>query len=323
MKISIIIPFFNSEEYIERCLKSIYNQDVGESLFEVICINDCSNDSSTHIVKGFQNKHRNIHLYSHKENKKQGAARNLGLQKAKGEFIWFVDADDFLEFNSINTLLFKLNEHSPDILQFNAFKILPDQTKEKGQFWDEEIIGVSGIEYLEFEMQEKYTNRIVAVWSKIFRKDFLIGNNLYFKEGIYWEDVLFTLNAFINAKNIIYIPLSAYNYVLTNISDMRSRYDGQKIADSIRFCVDVTFSAHQNIANESLRLYIINKYIPTILKYKEKIRELSLDEYIDFELTLENIENKEILNYYMSKDVYAWVLDKKVRKEVYESCSGY
>lgn len=318
MKISIIIPFYNSEAYLERSLRSIFSQGVDESIFEVICIDDCSTDSSIQIVKCFQKIHTNIHLCSHKENKKQGAARNLGLQKAKGIYIWFVDADDYIEDMVLETLILKLNMHVPDILQFNSAKILQDGKKEKGHFWDKEITGVTGIEYLELEMKEKYSKRIVAVWSKIFRKDFLIGNNLFFKEGIYWEDVSFTLNAFIKAKNITYIPISAYNYVLTCGSEMRSKYGGRKIADSIRFCVDVTFIAHQNIANESLRLYIIRKYIATILKYKSEIRELSIDEYIEFEMNIENILNKEILSYYMSKDVYGWLLDKKVRKHVYE-----
>ncbi len=177
MNISIIIAFYNSEVYIECCLRSIFNQCVDESTFEVICVDDCSIDKSNQIVKGFQKNHSNIHLYTHKENKKQGAARNLGLLKAKGEFVWFVDADDFIGDNVLNILLLKLNEHTPDILQFNSSKVTQDGTKQEGDFWSEEIIGVSGIKYLEMEMKEKYSKRIIAVWSKVFRKDFLIGNN--------------------------------------------------------------------------------------------------------------------------------------------------
>jgi glycosyltransferase involved in cell wall biosynthesis len=319
MNISIIIPFFNSELYLERTFRSIYQQGVDISDFEVICIDDCSTDFSFQIVKDFQKKYSNLHLFSHKENKKQGAARNLGLTKAKGEFIWFVDADDFIEDKVLNKLLQKLNEYSPDILQFNASKILQDQTKDKGRFWNEEIVGISGIEYLEFEMREKYTNRIVAVWSKVFKKDFLIDNNIYFKEGIFWEDVSFTLNTFIKAKRIAYMPFNAYNYVLTQGSDMRSRYDGRKIADSIRFCIDVTFAVHQNITNESLRLHIIKKYIATILKYKAKIQEMSLSDYSEFEMILDNIDNKDLLSKYMSEEVYGWLTDKKVRMELYNA----
>ncbi len=317
MKISIIIPFYNSEVFIERTFRSIYKQNVDKSNFEVICIDDFSEDSSSQIVKDFQKKYSNLNLFSHKENKKQGAARNLGLTKAKGEFIWFVDADDFIEDKALNKLLLKLDEYSPDILQFNAFKVYQDQTKDEGQFWDEEIVEITGIEYLEFEMREKYANRIVAVWSKVFKKDFLINNNLFFKEGVFWEDVSFTLNAFIKANSIAYIPLNAYNYVLTQGSDMRSRYDGRKIADSIRFCIDVTIAVHENIANETLRHFIIDKYIATILKYKAKIKGMSLDDFNEFEMILDGINNKDVLYNYMSEEVYGWLIDRQVRIELY------
>ena len=319
MKISIIIPFYNSDIYLERVFTSIYEQCIDKSYFEVICIDDCSNDSSSQVVKDFQKKYSNLYLFSHEENKKQGAARNLGLTKAKGEFIWFVDADDFIEDKALNKLFLKLDEYSPDILQFNAFKVFLDQTKDEGQFWGEEIVGITGIEYLEFEMREKYANRIVAVWSKVFKKDFLIDNNLIFKEGVFWEDVSFTLNAFIKANSIAYIPLNAYNYVLTQGSDMRSRYDGRKIADSIRFCIDATSIVHENITNNSLRQFIIDKYIATILKYKAIIKELSLNDFNEFEAILDGFDNKDVLYNYMSEEVYGWLIDKQVRIELYKA----
>lgn len=319
MNISIIIPYYNSEAYLERAIKSIYEQRVDESNFEVICVDDCSEDSSSQIVKDFQKRYSNLHLFSLIENKKQGAARNLGLTKAKGEFIWFVDADDFIEVKVLKQLFLKLDEYSPDILQFNAFKVYQDQTKDEGRFWEEEIIGITGIEYLEFEMQEKYANRIVAVWSKVFKKDFLIDNNLFFKEGVFWEDVLFTQTAFIKAKSIAYIPLNAYNYVLTEGSDMRSSYDGRKIADSIRFCIDVTLAVHQNITKETLRYYIVEKYIATILKYKAKIKEISMDDFNEFEMIIDSIDNKNVLSNYMSEEVYEWLIDKQVRFELFNA----
>lgn len=319
MDISIIIPFYNSEAYLKRCLMSIFTQDVAKFKFEVICIDDCSTDMSSQIVKDFRTIHKNTHLYTHRKNKKQGAARNLGLRKSKGEYVWFIDSDDFIEDNVLNKLLSKLNEHTPDILQFNSFKVLQNGTKRDGYFWKEEVIGLSGLKYLEKEMKEEYSERILAVWSKVFRRNFLIGNNLFFKEGIYWEDVAFTLKAFIRAESIVYIPINAYNYVLTQGSDIRSSYDGRKVADSIRFCIDVTNIAHKDITNESLRLYIIQIYIPTIMKYKTNIKDLSFDDYAEFETIVENIENKGVLVNYMSEEVYGWLVDKKERQELYKA----
>jgi glycosyltransferase involved in cell wall biosynthesis len=319
MNISIIIPFYNASSYLERCLNSIFSQETYESTIEIICVDDCSNDMGSKIVKDFQKSHTNLRLFTHSENRKQGAARNLGLQKSRFDYIWFVDADDYVEVNMLHLLLEKLKYHKPDILQFNSAKILQNGTKQDGHFWNKEITNVSGIKYLEMEMKEKYSNRIVAVWSKIFKKNFLIENNLFFKEGIYWEDVTYTLCAFIKAKSVVYTPLSVYNYVQTKNSDMRSSYNGRKIADSIRYCVEATNIAHQNIQNNDLRTNIINKYIPTILKYKGKVNELTFEEYSDFERILDSFESMDLLHMFMPEEACGWLLDKKKRLELYEN----
>lgn len=318
-KLSIIIPIYNSEEYLGRCIQSIISQGVNLSDFEIICIDDKSSDRSCSIIKDFKRQYTNISAYYHKKNKKQGAARNLGLQKAKGQFVWFVDSDDYLEENVLSRIFEKLDRFNPDILQFNASKVLMDGKKTYCNFWKNEISGLSGIEYLAWEMQEEYSCRIVAAWSKIFKKSFLYDSNLLFEEGVYWEDVVFTLKVFLIAKSVVYIPISVYNYVQTTGSDMRSYYNGKKIADSIRFCIEAATIAHLNILNEKLRLYTVQKYIPTILKYKEKIKDLPYSEFLKFDSILHSIENKEVLKYYMEEHVYTWLIDRMTRKEVFET----
>ena len=100
---------------------------------------------------------------------------------------------------------------------------------------------------------------------------------------------------------------------------MRSRYDGRKIADSIRFCIDVTLAVHQNITKETLRYFIVEKYIATILKYKAKIKEMSLDDFNEFEAIIDGIDNKDVLSDYMSEEVYGWVIDKQTRLELFKA----
>ena len=102
IKISIIIPVYNTEKYLKKCLDSIINQTL-KSL-EIICIDDCSTDNCLHILKEYQLKDNRIKIIEQKENKGQGVARNLGLNIAEGEYIMFLDPDDWLELNALEIL---------------------------------------------------------------------------------------------------------------------------------------------------------------------------------------------------------------------------
>jgi len=110
------------EKYIAECLDSVYNQDIPETEYEVICVNDCSPDNSRAIVLEYQKKHSNLRLIEHETNKMLGGARNTGLRAAQGEYIWFVDSDDFVGENIISCLLKYSNDNKLDILNFNYAK---------------------------------------------------------------------------------------------------------------------------------------------------------------------------------------------------------
>ena len=104
VKLSFIIPIYNAERYLAECLDSIYATSVDKSVFEVICVNDCSPDCSREVVMEYQKAHKNLVLIDHSENKKAGGARNTGLLAAKGEYVWFVDADDRIRENCLKSL---------------------------------------------------------------------------------------------------------------------------------------------------------------------------------------------------------------------------
>ena len=117
IKISIIIPVYNTEKYLKKCLDSIINQTL-KSL-EIICIDDCSTDNCLHILKEYQLKDNRIKIIEQKENKGQGVARNLGLNIAEGKYIMFLDPDDWLELNALEILYKKSKETNADIIHFN------------------------------------------------------------------------------------------------------------------------------------------------------------------------------------------------------------
>ena len=117
MQLSVIIPMYNAEKYIKRCIESVYRQDLDINNFELLVVNDGSTDNSLEIVKDYFTSYKNIRFFSQK-NSGQGAARNLGIKHATGEYILFLDSDDFLLPQSINKILGIVKHVSCDVINF-------------------------------------------------------------------------------------------------------------------------------------------------------------------------------------------------------------
>ena len=123
MLLTIILPCYNVEKYIGACLDSIYRQDIHVKEYEVICVDDCSKDSTKEIIRTYQKRYSNITLIEHTINQTAGGARNSGIEAAKGEYIWFVDPDDMLIDNVLASALKKCQDNQLDILMFNFKKV--------------------------------------------------------------------------------------------------------------------------------------------------------------------------------------------------------
>ena len=122
MILSIIIPLYNKEKYIEYCLKSVVSQDLPSSEYEIIVIDDGSTDSSAEIAEGFACQHSNVH-FSSQENQGLSATRNRALDVAKGDFVYFLDADDYLASNTLSELTNIAKSHKLDILGFKSLNV--------------------------------------------------------------------------------------------------------------------------------------------------------------------------------------------------------
>ncbi len=230
LRLSIIMPTYNVEKYINRCITSLFKQDIMESDYELIIVNDCTPDKTMDIAKEYKNQHSNIVFINHEVNKGLGASRNNGLKNASGKYVWFADTDDFIELNCLEKIMKIAETNELDVLSFNLF------TQDKNLHFnhdaaniDTETAVMSGKTFLEFHYQPS----TFSSCSKIYRREYLIENNLYFTEGVYWEDADLVVKAIYYSLKVKFIPDHLYYYCYNDQSISRTG-SGKKYADMVK-----------------------------------------------------------------------------------------
>ena len=213
MKLSILIPMYNAENFIKRCLDSLITQSIKNEDYEVIVCDDGSTDKSLEIVNRLSDKHNNIFIYSHKN---QGViiTRNKLLKLAKGDYIYYVAP------NSLDEILnFALN-NKLDIIGFGALVTSNDSVSDYNNvsFNFDSIKIIDGAQFL----KENKDLRI-EIWWYLVRKEFLEDLGISFKAKGYDGDLGFTLSLFLKAKRVAYCPFSVYRYFQSSESTMRTK----------------------------------------------------------------------------------------------------
>jgi len=222
MKLSVIIPMYNVEKYIGKCLDSVINQDLLDSEYEIIVINDGSTDDSYALAITYADSHNNIILLN-QENKGISAARNKGIDEAKGKYLYFVDSDDYIRSNVLKTLLNYLNLHNLQVLAFNIVKVngTNDNEGDKRPIESYQLSDVTnGITFM-----ANKGFRASVCWF-ILEREFLLKLKLRFIEGVMLEDVLFNANLFTQVSRIASLPVDIYYYLIHPNSIMRKRTPG-------------------------------------------------------------------------------------------------
>ena len=225
IRISIIIPFYNVEQYIAQCLDSVYHQDIPEEEYEVICVDDCSPDNSIAIVEEYAKNHSNLVIVRNQYNRKLGGARNAGMEVAKGKYVWFIDSDDFIEENCYKELLSISENEDLDMLHFN-YAEYPNAENPTRRPQDTELM--SGTD-MWFNPAFVWAHDLVTAWRKLYKRQFLIDNNIQFAEHIMFEDNDYAIVAFANAQRVKHIALCAYHYRNNPNSITRVKYTSEHI----------------------------------------------------------------------------------------------
>lgn len=228
--ISLIIPVYNVALYLERCLKSI---EIVFSLgCEVIIVNDGSTDSSQEIIDSYVRQHPSV-ISIFQKNKGLSAARNTGLKYATGEYIWFIDSDDFINSIEFYRIIddFKYKNIFPDIIvlgrveEFSSYAMKVPRHIIKCDF-------ISGQDY--FMKSINNGSFRTNVWDKLFKKSLIDHYQIRFVEGLLYEDMFFCLNAFMFAENISVFPYYPYHYIHYNNASITKQVR-KKDLDVLRF----------------------------------------------------------------------------------------
>lgn len=258
MLISVVVPVYNVEKYIGACLESIIESGLD---CEVIMVDDGSTDKSPDICKKYAKKYSNFSFFRN-QGKGLSDARNMGIDKARGEYIWFVDSDDLIcgDFQAVKLAV--LTE-KPDVIAFDATAFNETQGKWNLEHYDRrEKIGdiktISGKEFFRsYYLQNAYRD---SACLNIYKKEFLHKNRIQFISGLFYEDTEFTFHVYMTAGRVKYIPQIYYNRRYRYGSIMTTEINEKKIGDFFIALIKNTKLMELNRADESLN-YVFARYV--------------------------------------------------------------
>lgn len=216
-KLSIIVPIHNTEKYLSRCLDSLINQSLED--IEILCVNDGSTDRSEEILAQYASKESRIKVYSQK-NLGPSSARNCGVQQATGEYLGFVDSDDFVDVDYFTNLYTVAKVYNAEIACGNIIR----ENKEKKKY----LIKYSDIiiaDDIKTKYELSYLPQHCYVWNKIYKREALLKTGIKFINGMYFEDMIFSPNVLEKLGRLVTYPETFYHYWINKNSIVTTSSD--------------------------------------------------------------------------------------------------
>lgn len=226
--VSVIIPVYNVEKYLDKCIESIINQTYKN--LEIIIINDGSTDNSEDIIKKYIH-HSNI-VYLKQKNKGISETRNIGVEIANGEFILFVDSDDYIEADCIEKAVNKIKETNSDMAIFGYRVFYENNKSDKYKLYEIEDRVYTNLEVLDMIMNYKVKG---FAWDKLYKKDLLKKYKFKFEIGRYVEDWFPVFKQIYLSNKICFVNDALYNYQIRQNSISREK--NEKLAEDYHFAI--------------------------------------------------------------------------------------
>lgn len=278
VKVSVIIPVYNVEEYIDKCLKSLINQTLKE--IEIIVVNDGSPDNSQKIIDKYVKKYPEKVKSFIKENGGQGSARNYGLLQANGEYIAYVDSDDWVETNMLEEMYNKAISDNSDVVVCGNNVVSMNG----------EIIKVEpAVIYNDTNLDILFGK--MAVWNKIYKKELLLKNKIEFRQKVWYEDIDFSVKILFDTLNVSFVDKPFYNYLLRPGSTMNNSNIKRNLELNLAFDEMINYFKNKNTYEENYEklefLCLYHMYISGITrvincKVPMKDKKVIINKYIDY-----------------------------------------
>lgn len=284
MKVSIIIPAYNAEKYIDKCLYQIVNQTIND--FEVIIINDGSTDNTLKKLRKYEKKYKFIKVYS-QSNVGQATTRNNAIELVKGEYITFIDVDDFIDTTFLEEMLEEAEKTKADIVYCDYYK----------------YYGNSKLKLVKNDMHPILINP--SSWGKLYKTSFIKKSNLKFLEGKIFEDIAI-IPILLGIGKTSYIPLPLYYYNNENTSSIRLDIYNRKLEDLFE-SIDET-------------IYNFKKH-KIYTKYKKEIEFMYLNSFIKNGVLMFSNYNEGINNIRYVREKVLFYFPNILENEYYLNCS--
>ena len=266
-KISVILPVYNDAVYVKRCLNSLVNQTLND--IEIIVVDDGSTDNTPQVLKEYSKKDARIKIIT-QENSKQGTARNNGLKYASGDYIAFIDSDDWVDKDYYEKMLDVSEKTGVDISVSSVLRIKKFDRVSKYIEYNEEKTYKTFQDIIETLKIPPYW----FVWGKLYKRNLL--TEMRFEEDVYYEDAEFLLKTIHHTSSIATVPQVNYYYFSNPNSTMKSRHSIAKDQDKINAMVNVVnYSKEHNIELKEITIYKDRHLLHTV-KYYDNRKELYL-----------------------------------------------
>ena len=309
-KVSIIIPIYNPGEYFIKCLDSATNQTL--SGIEIICIDDGSTDDSMEILSTYSNNDSRFKIL-HQENLGAGTARNKGIKNASGEYIIFLDSDDWIENDMCEKLYYHAKNLDVDLVLFDVIWYLKDNKKEYYKYFSNDEFNQ---DYTSFVFNRTFIHdKIVdaslgVIWSKFYKTSFIKENSLKFSTYKIYNDVVFHFKTILAANKIAYYPQVFYHYIKVGQPSLQTSYRWGKYESTwFNVMMEVReFLLDYNLMDEFKMTFINYSFVSferklrgTEKKYKEEFFDKIKYFYESFDFSLDEFNSLvfSYQNYYV------------------------
>lgn len=283
IKISIIVPVYNVYEYVGKCLDSLIHQSLKD--IEIIVVDDCGNDKSMSVVQQYAEQDKRIKIIKNPQNLGLSESRNIGLTHAHGEYIAFLDSDDFVENDYYQKLYIAIHNNEADIAYSNVAEFY-SETQIVYKNWFYEKLFLDRVKIAERAVDKQYIIYACCCWNKLYKKSFLDKYKFKFPKNLYIEDIPYTFMTTMMANKLVAVENATLFYRQRNNSIMAQAIKDRKSFDIFKIFtyIEQQLASYENISSEYKKILDVFKisqfwgwYIKCPFKYKmEFLKEVKM-----------------------------------------------